>query len=507
MNMKPVKRFLSRKLFPLPLFPYLILGACLIAALNVSGRELALRIIQTSDLHGSIEHGRLARTAALVERETAASGGPEKSLRIDCGDLIQGSYAMTQSEGRALMFQVLNQLDFDVFIPGNHDFEFGSGILLPLLRQFRGSVLALNLEWPGAPVRPWQCFRRNGLNIAVIGIAYPSLDRMFLPSVLGRARPLPVGEQLDRIIPEVMRTRPDVIVLAVHAGEQTLFGPRFTLYDLIRKYPQIDLVLCGHSHQPEAGSALGRSSWRMQPPALANGIALADITFDTEKKRIVSLKSRLVLIDGIPEHAGVRKLVRSVSGRTFRHSRQPVADLPFPLRPPNKNEYSSKLTELYGNAIMAAAGAEIVFYGVNSRFQTEPGILTRYQLYRLMPYADHPVTVDLSADEIFRILSEQIALRRKNGAFQAPAGIRFALARRNDLRSVTLESTGQPLESGRLYRTAFSSYIFAGSGRAPVLHEIVKNKKYQVLPQTTCEAVASFLMKNYPVKSKYRSEK
>ena len=474
---------------------------CLIFLLNASGREVALRIIQTSDLHGSLDHGRLTRTAALVERETLSGGGPEKTLRIDCGDLIQGSYAMTLPEGRALMFQVLNLLKFDVFIPGNHDFEFGSGILLPLLRQFRGAVLALNLDWPGSPVRPWQCFRRNDLKIAVIGIAYPSLDRMFMPEVLGRARPLSVAEQLDRIIPEVMRVRPDVIILAVHAGDQTRFGPGFTLYDLIRKYPQIDLVLCGHSHQAEAGAALGRSSWRLQPLALAQGIGIADILFDTEKKQIVSLKTRIASIDHVPEHAGIKKLVKTVRGNAYRHGLKPAADLPFALRPPEKNETASALTELYGKAIMNYTGAEIVFYGVNSRFQTGPGILNYYQLYRLMPYADHPVAVELTADEIRRILTEQLAIKRRNGMYQAPCGIRFTASRRN-LRTITFDPTGQPLESGRLYSTAFSSYVFSGSGRCPVLHEIVKNKKYRFWPQTTYEAVTAYLMKNYPVKPK-----
>ena len=500
MNDRFLKKVFSANSFPLLCFRYLILCLLLLGTFHISGRELSLRIIQTTDLHGSIEHGRLARTAALVERETSSAGGPERTLRIDCGDLIQGSYAMTLPEGRALMVQVLNQLGFDVFVPGNHDFEFGSAMLLPLLREFRGSVLALNLDWPGAPIRPWQCFRRNDLNVAVIGIAYPGLKRMFLPSILGRVRPLSVTEQLERIVPEVMRARPDVIVLALHAGEQTRLGTG-SLHDLIRKYPQIDLVLCGHSHQPEAGAAIGRSSWRMQAPAYANGIAVADITFDTEKKRIVSLKSRIARIERVSEHAGIKKLIRSVSNRSFRHSRRPVADLPFALRPPEKQEHSTPLTELYGKAIMAASGAEIVFYGVNSKFQTEPGTLNFYQLYRLMPYAEHPVTVELSGSEIRRILDEQIAIQRKKGAYQAPAGIRFAVAKRK-LQSVTLESTGQPLEPGRLYRTAFSSYVFAGGGQCRGLHEIVKNKKYQVLPQTTYEAVAAFLMKNYPVKSK-----
>ena len=467
--------------------------------LTVPGGELTLRIIQTTDLHGSTDHGRLARVAALAERETQAAGGVDKSLRIDCGDLIQGTWEMTFPAGRELMIRFLNFLSYDVWVPGNHDFEFGASTLLPLLRQFRGSVLALNLNWPGAPVQPWKMFRRNQLNIAVIGIAYPALDRMFIPPVLGRARPLDAGHELEKIMPQVMRARPDLIVLAVHAGEQTRFGPDFSLFDLIRKYPQIDLVLCGHSHQPEAGRFLGRNSWRMQSPALGNGIGVAEIVFDCERRRVVSLRTRLERIDQVPEHPVIKKEVTQLKRKTFPAGRQPVADFPFELRVPEKNEHSSALTELCGKAIMAETGAEVVFYGVNSRFRISPGQLNPFLLFRLVPYADYPVVVGLNSDEIRRILEEQVSLMRKKGMYQAPYGLRFTTLKRK-LHAFQLDATGGPPEKGKIFRTAFSSYIFSGSGRCPVLHSIVKSKKAEYFPRTVREITTDYLRKNYPVK-------
>ena len=478
---------------------FLLLSAVFL--LNASGKELTLRIIQTADLHGALDHGRLARAAALVEQQTRLAGGVEKSLRIDCGDLIQGSYAMTFPEGRELMIRFLNELSYDVFVPGNHDFEFGSAVLLPLLRQFRGSTAALNLEWPKAPVQPWKMFRRNRLNIAVIGIAYPALDRMFIPPVLGSVRPLPVERQLEKVIPQVMRARPDLILLAVHAGEQTRFGPNFSLHDLIRRYPQIDLVLCGHSHQPESGVALGRNSWRIQAPALAGGIGVAEIVFDSEKRRILSLKTRLERIDSVPEHPEIKKLAAAVSRKAFRAGRERIAELPFELRAPEKQEHSSALTRLCGQAIQEATGAEVVFYGVNSRFRKESGVLNQFQLFCLLPYAEQPVTVELTGDEIRRILTEQLAVRRKNGSCQAPYGLHFSIVRRKPDR-ITLDSTGTELEPNRIYRCAFGSYIFAGGGRCPVLHSIVKNRKPGYFPRTIREMTGDYLRKTYPVKGK-----
>ena len=465
--------------------------------LTAAGEEAAVRIIQTTDLHGSIDHGRLAKTASLVEQETRSAGGPEKSIRIDCGDLFQGTYAMTFPMGRQLMVSFLNLLDYDVFIPGNHDFEFGSSELLPLLRQFRGSVLAANLDWPEAPVRPWRMFRRSQLNIAVIGIAYPSLQRMFIPPVLGKARPLNVERCLETVMPEVMRAKPDLILLAIHGGDQVYFSAKFNLHDLLRKYPQIDLVLCGHSHQTDPGSPMGRSSSRIQAPARANGIAVADFIFDTGKKRIVSLKTRILTIDRSREHPALKKQIAAVSRKSFRISRQIVAKVPVELGPLKKYERSNALTRLYGQAIADYTGAEIVFYGVNSSFSQPAGILNQFQLYRLLPYQDYPVLVHLSGSEIRRILEEQLAIQRKKGSYQAPFGLNFSFSRHR-LNSLTLAGSGQPVENGKTYPTAFSSYIFSGSGRCPVLHSIVQSKKPRFFPLPVYRIVADHLGKKYP---------
>ncbi|MBQ9338069.1 MAG: metallophosphoesterase [Lentisphaeria bacterium] len=473
-----------------------------------AGRELTLKIIQTTDLHGYIAQDRLARVAALVEDETRSAGGPEKSIRIDCGDLIQGSYPMTLPEGRSLMIRCLNLLQYDVFVPGNHDFEFGSAVLLPLLRRFTGTVLAANLDWPNAPVSPWKMFSRNGIDVAVIGIAYPSLERMFIPPVLGPARTLSVEKQLELVMPQVIRARPDLIVLALHAGEHGRFSPGFLLFDLIRKYPQIDLVLCGHTHQPEPGRALG-NSWLLQAPPLAQGAAVADIVYDPDRKKIVSQRTRIELVKGAPAgdgvsgihdrvHPEVKKAAGALNSRTFRAMRHKIADVPFELRPPEKNEFRSHWTQLCGEAIMAGTGAQAAFFGGDSNFRARPGSLSEFYLYLLLPYHSYAVTVDLTPDELRSVLTEQLRFRKKKGMYQAPAGLRFTTVR-GRLDQLKAEQLPQ---GAKTCRCAFSSYVFAGSGKYPVLHSILKRKKPEYSPRTIREMVADHLAKNYPAAGK-----
>lgn len=484
-----------------------LLGICLL--FSAAGRELTLKIIQTTDLHGFVAQDRLARTAAIVEDETLSAGGPEKSLRIDCGDLIQGSYPMTLPEGRSLMIRYLNLLRYDVFVPGNHDFEFGASVLLPLLRHFTGSVLAANLDWRDAPVSAWKMFQRNGINTAVIGIAYPSLERMFISPVLGSARQLSVEKQLEVVMPQVMRARPDLIVLAIHAGGQVRFSPGFSMYDLIRKYPQIDLILCGHTHQADPGRALG-DSWLLQAPPLAQGAAIAEIVYDPDRKKIVSQRTRIELVKGAPVdnrsvsgfhdqvHPEVKKAADAVNSRTFRAMRHRIAYLPFELRPPEKNEYSTPWTQLCGEAIMARTGAQAVFLGGDSNFRARPGLLSEFYLYLLLPYHSYAVTVELTPDEIRSVLTEQLRFRKKKGMYQAPAGIRFSVAR-GRLSEFVLEKLPP---GAKTCRCAFSSYVFSGRGKYPVLHSVLKDKKPEYSPQTIREMVAGHLAEKYPVERK-----
>ena len=479
----------------LQLFLFLMLLFC-----GVSGREIPLRIIQTSDLHGKMESGQLARTAAVIEQEIRDAGGMEKSLRIDCGDLIQGSYPMLFPAGREMMIRFLNSMSYDVFVPGNHDFEFGSGALLSALRQFRGSVCALNLDWREAPVCAWKMIRRNGLNIAVIGIAYPSLPAMFPKQVLGRIRILSVSGEMKRIMPEIMRAKPEAIVLAVHAGEYTPLEPRCNLYDLIREYPQIDLVLSGHSHQQEAGKPLGRSSWRMQPPPLAGGIAVADLVYDDVQRRITSLKTRLVFTSPrTPEHPETARLLAPLLKRTERSAQTEIARLPFALRPLEKGEHSNPATRLFADAVRAHTGAQIVFFDSGSRYRKNPGILTPRHIYLLMPYDDHIETLELTGRECLAVLEEQLKNLRKNRAFLPPDGLEFRM-NRGKIETVKLSGGGE-LDPDGLYLCAFSSFACSGgNSRWPELNRIVQNKKKHFYPEPVREILREYLVREYPVK-------
>ena len=451
-------------------------------------------MIQTADLHGAVAKNRIFRTAELVRRVTEQNGGVECSIRIDCGDLIQGSHAMTFEPFRQAMFHILNDLHFEAFVPGNHDLEFGIRALQKALTPFRGTLLAANWQWQSFPAKKdYVILHKNGLKAAVIGLGYhhasPDLSR---PSEKGLLRTAPARNTLRRIMPEVMREKPHIIILAVHAGEHTRLEQGITLRDLAGEFPQIDLVLSSHSHQECRGKVLKNNTVRMQAPALGKGIAVAHLRYDTVKRAVTSLKTEILPVNGdTPMHRKLFREMHSLNRIVKQEGRKIIGTVPFELGPLQHGKFSNPLTELCFKAITESTGADIVFYTPSTRFRKMPGPLNSHELFLLFPYEESAGVLELDHNECMEILSEQIRNRRK-GYFQAPGGIKFKL-KRSRVTALTLQDGNVKNK----YRCAFSNYILAGGGgRFPVLKAIAQKHRIRFYTPSIRDMLRHYIIKN-----------
>ena len=489
---------------------YVVCLTLFLACILSFGETVRLTVIQTTDIHAQVS-GRgspgIARLASVVKAERRAAGGSGRVLLIDCGDLFQGSYQATLDRGASLV-SCLNHLDYDVFVPGNHDFDFGTKILAERLNGLRATVLAFNLRLgtvrPGR-ILPWKLFERNSLRIAVIGMTSP-----FLFSWLagGQTEGLEVADyqtELARVIPEIMACNPDLIVLAMHNGR---FMPsrleqggkkRISAYSFLRKYPQIDLVLGGHSHQENAGVKIA-SSWYMQAPPRSGGAAVAEIVYDRTKRRIVSLQTRIAHAADAEPDPEIVSMLGPLTERSREKGTRRIARLAFSLEPLKKSETENRLSRMFGRAMLRATGAEIAFHGTLSSYRSRPGVLHASQVYLLAPYKNLIAVLDVTPSECRAILKEQLA-KRRSGSFQAPCGISFRTDRGGSLCSgLFLDGeTEEWKDESRTVKMAVSGYALAGAGgRFPVLKAIASKKKVEFSGADVRSALEKYLAEEYP---------
>ena len=145
---------------------------------------------------------------------------------------------------------------------------------------------------------------------------------------------------LERVMPEVMAAKPDVIVLAIHLGEFIAGrlnpdGKFRNMASLSTKYPQIDLILAGHSHQTEPGKRLYPGAWFVQAPPLGAGCARITVEADPAAKggKVLSVTSEIVEGKDRPESKKLLPLLDPVRQQAAEAGREPVARLEFELEP------------------------------------------------------------------------------------------------------------------------------------------------------------------------------
>ena len=89
-------------------------------------------ILFTSDVHCGIDKG-FGYAGLQQVRDTLEAQGYETIL-VDDGDAIQGEPIGTLSEGEAII-DLMNDLNYDVAIPGNHEFDYGMARFLELVEK------------------------------------------------------------------------------------------------------------------------------------------------------------------------------------------------------------------------------------------------------------------------------------------------------------------------------------------------------------------------------------
>ncbi len=464
-----------------------------------------LTILQTTDIHGAIGD---EKSPGLLQIADYAEG-IKPDLWIDCGDLTQGSFTASMDEGTS-MVEALNAAGCDVWVPGNHDFDYGMETLAKRLGIFRGTALAANMKSKVSPMKTaaWKMFERRGVKIAVIGIVPPYLGLWIEPEKLTGLELESPDAALERVMPEVMAAKPDVIVLAIHLGEFIAGrlnpdGKLRSMASLSAQFPQIDLILAGHSHQTEPGKRLYPGAWFVQAPPLGAGCAQITVEVDPAAKgdKVLSVTSQIVEGKDLPESEKLLPILHPIRKQAAETGRKLVAKLDFELEPMKNGLKPNRLAELICLAMAEATGADAAFSGTLSNYKVSPGTLNERELFLLAPYTDAIEVRSLSPSQIRTILRE-LETKQKTAdcmmhtGFTAPDGIDGALV---------LGKTGKPIPETARIKVAVNTYDAHGAGgRYPKLKEIVESvKPPKNVPKADIrDALRSYLRKHYPVPEK-----
>ncbi|CAM4447864.1 bifunctional metallophosphatase/5'-nucleotidase [Shewanella livingstonensis] len=224
--------------------------------------EVTITIAATSDLHGRLfgydyaidgedKDAGLTRIATLLKAERAKN---PNIILIDIGDTVQGNSAQLFNDHPTHpVVSTLNALDYDLWVPGNHEFNFEREFVDRNLEHFNGAVVSNNIKWEESNtnyLRSFQVFEVNGAKVAIVGLT-PSNIPNWEASAPEHFKGLKFEEELAStqaaVATLVKEFQPDVIVGAFHLGRTS--GGGTGVYKVAAVMAdQFDVILAGHEH-------------------------------------------------------------------------------------------------------------------------------------------------------------------------------------------------------------------------------------------------------------------
>ena len=216
-------------------------------------------ILESSDLHGRIypyeyaidsydDDTGLAKIATLIKQERAID---PNLILMDCGDTVQdNSMDLFNALPVHPMIEGLNFLNYDVWVFGNHEFNYEKSFFDKNIATFKNTVLSANtVKTDGTYlVKPYEIFERNGVRIAIVGLLPPEITRWeaSAPEHFEGLKFPGTLETAKKVVAE-LEGKYDVLVGAFHLGpdgEYSYEGAK----DIANALPEFSVIFCGHAH-------------------------------------------------------------------------------------------------------------------------------------------------------------------------------------------------------------------------------------------------------------------
>lgn len=447
-------------------FALVIAGLTSSGSAIAAGRTVRITFALVSDLYEMEERagrGGFARIAAAIKAERASG---RRVVVAHAGDTISPSLYSGFDQG-AHIIELTNLLAPDLFVPGNHEYDFGEGVFRARMAQARFPLLAANLrDGDGNPlpgITSTTMIEHEGVRIGVIGLTADDSPERSSPGAL---RFLPTVQTARDLAAELRAAGADLVVALAHADRRT---------DLRLFYGHdIDLLLSGDDHDL-AVLYDGRSAL---VEAMSDGAVLAavDLEITLEENganRSLSWWPRFRIVDtaDVTPDPVVAERVAELKAELSKDLDVALGITTTALdsRKSEVRAGETAIGNLFADAMREAAGAEVaVLNGGGIRGdRTYPAgtTLKRRDVLGELPFSNKLVKVELSGDQLLQALENGLWFAGKpNGRFLQVSGL--AIVAKADAvpghRIVSVLIGGQPLEPTRSYQVATNDFIAAG---------------------------------------------
>ena len=223
-----------------------------------------LQILATSDTHGKFDPWDYAANKEDTSGSVAQQAAAIKQLRtpdtlvIDAGDTIQGNSSQLFLEDDIHpMMAAMNAIGYDVWVPGNHEYNYGMDVIQKVMAQQKAQVLTGNVYAPdGTPLaNSYTILKKRDVRIGLIGMVTPNITRWDAVNLTGWTVTNPVDE--CRKVIDQIKDQVDVLIGVMHMDTENEYGVYGSgVTDLANACPEFDVIIAAHGHKEIPGEEI-----------------------------------------------------------------------------------------------------------------------------------------------------------------------------------------------------------------------------------------------------------
>ena len=418
-------------------------------------------ILQINDVYTTVPVdgvGGLARVATLKARIQAAGRTP---LLMIAGDFLSPSVASSVFKGEQ-MVAALNAAGLDMATLGNHEFDFGTDVLLQRMAEAKwqwviSNVIDARTNKPVGNAAPYLVKTFGTLKVGFIGLCLTSDE--ISSDRLENLRLITPTEAAATYLPILKSEGANVIVALTHLsiGEDRALAQRF---------PEIDVIVGGHEHYPI--TAFENRTLISKAGSDARFVARIDVNLTNGSMgRYFEL---MPVTAAIPDEPKTAAVVSDYEARLGTAMDVVVGSSLVDLNSVDVQMRTSEtnMGNFVADALRAEVGADVAIMNSGSIRGNRiypAGPISRRTLVAIHPFGGVVCKLELTGRELLAaLINGASGLPGTQGKFAQISGMTMALAPTApvDQRVRTVMVGGQSLDLDKVYSVAVTDYQVKG---------------------------------------------
>ena len=462
--------FRNKRIIGLVMSFVVVLGLMIMpATVSFADGHETLTIVHVNDVHGRLEESDFDSTLGYAKMKTfvdSLKAEDPNLLLLHAGDAFHGTIPVNLTVGEA-MVEVMNAMEFDAMVPGNHDFNHGYERLLELKAMSEFDIIAANVmkEEGGTDFSPYMVYEmENGMRVGVFGIATEETKTKSHPNNTAGVEFADIIQSGNDAVAELEALEVDLIVALIHLGIDE--SSEDTAYKLAENVEGIDIIIDGHSHHVIAEESNG--AWIVQAGQYLDHVGVVKVSFMDGELVVDAVAHPYEDLKDLEADESIALLIEELVGATDELVEEVIGytDVELDGLRENVRAGETNLGNLITDAMIAASGADVALTnGGGIRASIDVGDITLGEVLEAFPFTNVLTNIEVTGADLMAALEHGVKdYPAAAGHFPHVSGMSYTFDPNQEVgsRITELMIGDEPVDLEATYMLVTNDFLAAG---------------------------------------------